>query len=174
MGAAFGAEDFTNDMAIERTTNDSEVEVARHLLCIAARAADVPALDTPYFAFRDDDALAENAQASRRMGFKGKFAIHPAQIQTINATFAPSEAEIEHARRIVAAFEQAELALYKTARLSSRLRPLLQPRPCPYRSQLRQEDPWESHQNHRIQWLLRGHGRSARGPPGPRSSPAPR
>lgn len=105
---AFGAEDFTLDMAIERGTDDSEVLVARQLLCIAARAANVQALDTPFFIFRDDAALLQNSLASKRMGFRGKFAIHPAQLATIEQVFSPSEQEIAEARRIVEAFEAAE------------------------------------------------------------------
>jgi citrate lyase subunit beta/citryl-CoA lyase len=108
IGAAFGAEDLTNDMGIERNEDDLEVAVARHLLCLAARAADVLALDTPFFAFRDPEGLQQNALASKKIGFKGKFAIHPAQIDLINTTFSPSLADIDHARRVVAAFEEAE------------------------------------------------------------------
>lgn len=110
VGAAFGAEDLTHDMGIERTDDDSEVAVPRSLLCLAARAATVLALDTPFFAFREPERLRQNALASRKIGFKGKFAIHPAQIETINEVFSPSAADIEHARRVVAAFEEAERA----------------------------------------------------------------
>lgn len=108
IGAAFGAEDLTNDMGIERLEDESEVAVARNLLCIAARAAGVLALDTPYFGFRDLGALAQNALLSKKIGFKGKFAIHPAQIDAINTTFSPSTADIEYARRVVEAYEEAE------------------------------------------------------------------
>jgi citrate lyase subunit beta/citryl-CoA lyase len=108
VGAASGAEDFTNDMAMARSEDDSEVAVPRSLMCIAARAADVLALDTPYFSFRDPDGLRQNAQASKKIGFKGKFAIHPAQLDLINETFSPAPADIAHARRVVAAFEEAE------------------------------------------------------------------
>ena len=107
---AFGAEDFTHDMAIERSTDDAEVALPRGLMSVAARAADVLALDTPYFAFRDPEGLKQNAQASKKIGFKGKFAIHPAQIEVINETFSPSPAEIEHAQAVVAAYEEAERA----------------------------------------------------------------
>lgn len=110
VGVAFGAEDLTNDMGIERSSDDSEVAVPRSIMCVAARAADVLALDTPYFAFRDPEGLQQNALASKKIGFKGKFAIHPAQIDRINATFSPSPADIESARRVVAAFEEAERA----------------------------------------------------------------
>lgn len=108
VAVAFGAEDLTNDMGIERTTDDSEVALPRGLMCVAARAADVLALDTPFFAFRDPEGLRENALASKKIGFKGKFAIHPAQLEMINETFSPSAAEIEHARAVVAAYEEAE------------------------------------------------------------------
>ena len=108
VGVAFGAEDFTNDMGIERTESESETYFARNSIAVAARAADVLALDTPYFSFRDPDGLRENALTAKQYGFKGKFAIHPAQIEIINQTFSPSDAEIEHAQRVVEAFEEAE------------------------------------------------------------------
>lgn len=105
---AFGAEDFTHDMAIERLDGDRNVEFARNTICIAARAAGVLALDTPYFQFQDKDGLVRNAQASKHIGFKGKFAIHPAQVDTINRVFSPSDEEIDLARRVVVAYEEAE------------------------------------------------------------------
>ena len=108
VGVAFGAEDFTNDMGIERTESEAETYFARNSIAVAARAADVLALDTPYFSFRDPDGLRENAKTAKQYGFKGKFAIHPAQIDIINETFSPSDADIEYARRVVEAFKEAE------------------------------------------------------------------
>ena len=108
VGVAFGGEDFTHDLGIERLDDESEVEYPRNVLCIAARAAGIAALDTPFFRFKDEEGLKANIAASKQVGFKGKFAIHPAQIDAINAGFSPSPAEIEHARRVVAAFEEAE------------------------------------------------------------------
>ncbi len=110
VAVAFGAEDFTDDMGIGRTEDESEVTFARNSVCIAARAAGVDALDTPFFRFKDSRGLQANVQAAKQLGFKGKFAIHPAQVDVINTLFLPSEAEIEHARRVVAAFEEAERA----------------------------------------------------------------
>ena len=107
---AFGAEDFTNDMGIERTDTGEEVSVPRSLVPIAARAAEVGGLDSPFVRFRDPDALREDAQRARRMGYTGKFAIHPAQLEIINETFSPSAEEIEYARRVVEAWEAAEAA----------------------------------------------------------------
>ena len=108
VGVAFGGEDFTHDMGIERLEDESEVAFARSQLCIAARAAELLALDTPYFRFRDEDGLRANSAAAKQTGFKGKFAIHPAQIEAINAAFSPSAGQIDYARRVVAAFEVAE------------------------------------------------------------------
>ena len=108
VGAGFGAEDYTNDMAIDRLDDESQLIYARSAFCTAARAAGVLALETPWFRFRDTEGLRENSIAAKHLGFKGRFAIHPAQIETINACFAPSEEEIEQARRIVAAYEEAE------------------------------------------------------------------
>jgi citrate lyase subunit beta/citryl-CoA lyase len=105
---AFGAEDYTHDMGIERLADESNVLYPRSMLCVAARAAGVQALDTPYFEFRNEQGLLENATASKTIGFKGKFAIHPAQVDPISRVFSPSGEEIDQAKRIVAAFEEAE------------------------------------------------------------------
>ncbi|HJO82977.1 MAG: CoA ester lyase [SAR202 cluster bacterium] len=107
VGVSLGAEDFTNDMEIERRGDDRELAYPRNAIAIAARAAGVLALDTPFFAFRDPDALRENSADSKALGFRGRFAIHPAQIDVINQVFSPSDAEVKHARRVVAAFEEA-------------------------------------------------------------------
>ncbi len=107
VGVAFGAEDYTNDMGIERTQSDTEILYPRSVIAVAARAAGVLALDTPYFGFRDPDGLRRDSMSARSLGFRGKFAIHPAQIEIIEETFSPSTAEIEQARKVVAAFEEA-------------------------------------------------------------------
>ena len=105
---AFGGEDYTADLGIERLDDESNLIYARSTICNSARAAGVLALDTPYFRFRDSDGLETSSLAAKRLGFKGRFAIHPDQIETINACFQPSQAEIDEARRIVTAFETAE------------------------------------------------------------------
>jgi citrate lyase subunit beta/citryl-CoA lyase len=105
---AFGAEDFTNDMSIERTDMGEEVAAPRAMVPIAARAGEVGALDSPFVRFRDPDALREDAQRARRLGYTGKFAIHPAQLEIINETFSPSAEEIEYARRVMEAWDAAE------------------------------------------------------------------
>ncbi len=105
---AFGAEDFTNDMGIERTEDDREVAYARSAVCVAAKAAGVLAIDTPYFKYRDAEGLRRDARAARGYGFRGKCAIYPDQVDVINEAFSPTRSEVENALHVVAAFEEAE------------------------------------------------------------------
>ncbi len=116
---AFGAEDLSNDLGIAKdlagwtaasadTASSPALTWARASIVAAARAAGVPAIDTPYVAYRDSEGLASEAEMARSMGFSGKFAIHPAQVGVINATFAPTRDEIANARRVVEAAEDAE------------------------------------------------------------------
>jgi citrate lyase subunit beta/citryl-CoA lyase len=108
VAVAFGGEDFTNDMGVERLEDDMQIVYARQALCVAARAAHVSALDTPYFKLRDLDGLRDNSLRAKRIGFKGRFAIHPEQVAALNECFSPSAQEIAHAERVVAAYEEAE------------------------------------------------------------------
>ena len=107
---SFGAEDFTNDMMIERSDTGEEVQVPRSLVPVAARAANVASLDSPFVLFQDPDALRADAQRARQMGYTGKHAIHPAQIDIINEIFSPSDEEIAYARKVMEAWEEAEAA----------------------------------------------------------------
>jgi len=105
---SFGAEDFTNDMGIERSDAGEEVQVPRSLVPVAARAANVASLDSPFVAFQDPDALRADAQRARQMGYTGKHAIHPAQLDIINEVFSPAPEEVAYARRIMEAWDKAE------------------------------------------------------------------
>ena len=79
-------------------------QVARAQCLFAAGAAGAAALETLYVDFKDQEGLAESCKIALRDGFVGRIAIHPDQIATINACFTPSDADLEHARRVVAAF----------------------------------------------------------------------
>ena len=109
-GLTWGAEDLP--AAIGATTSREDdgsytapYQLARSLTLFGAHAAGVPAIETVYPDFRDLDGLRSYAERGRRDGFTGMMAIHPSQIAVINAAFSPSEAEIGHARAIVAVFE---------------------------------------------------------------------
>ncbi len=79
-------------------------QVVRAQCLFAATAAEVAPIDTIHADFRDPEGLERDCRRSRRDGFLGRMAIHPDQVATINRCYAPSEAEIAHARRIVEAF----------------------------------------------------------------------
>ena len=109
-GLTWGAEDLP--AAIGAATSREEdgsytppYQVVRALTLFGAHAAGVQAIETVYPAIKDMDGLAAYAARGRRDGFTGMMAIHPAQVPVINNAFAPSEAEIAHARAIIAAFE---------------------------------------------------------------------
>ena len=104
---AFGAEDYTNDMAINRRSDDSEILFARHSVAIAAKSANLLSLDTPYFEFKNHEGLKADVETARSIGFTGKFAIHPNQIEAINNGFIPSEKEIEYSKYIVSEYQKA-------------------------------------------------------------------
>jgi citrate lyase subunit beta / citryl-CoA lyase len=79
-------------------------KIVRSLCLIAAKAADVPAIETLHADFRDAKGLERAARAAQREGFSGMLAIHPDQVAVINDAFTPSASDIEHAKRVVAAF----------------------------------------------------------------------
>jgi citrate lyase subunit beta/citryl-CoA lyase len=109
-GLTWGAEDLPAAIgaATSREADGSYTppyQLARSLTLFGAHAAGVPAIETIYPDFRDLDGLAAYAARGRRDGFTGMMAIHPAQVPVINAAFTPSEEEVAHARRVIAAFE---------------------------------------------------------------------
>jgi citrate lyase subunit beta / citryl-CoA lyase len=79
--------------------------MARSLCLAGAVAAEVQPVDGVFADFGDAAGLMAEARAAASDGFTGKLAIHPAQVGPINAAFTPSDAEVDHARAIVAAFE---------------------------------------------------------------------
>ena len=108
-GLTWGAEDLPAAIGAQTSREPdgsytAPYQLARSLTLFGAHAAGVPAIETVYPDFRDLDGLAAYAARGRRDGFTGMMAIHPTQVPVINAAFAPSEAEIAHARAVVALF----------------------------------------------------------------------
>jgi citrate lyase subunit beta/citryl-CoA lyase len=105
---AVGLEDYTADLGVERTNEGRESFYARSSIVNAAKAAGVQAIDTVFSDVNDMDALKASVLEAKSLGFEGKGCIHPRQIQVVNEAFAPTEKEIEKAKKIVLAFEDAE------------------------------------------------------------------
>jgi citrate lyase subunit beta/citryl-CoA lyase len=104
----FGAEDFTRDIGARRTAAGSETAYARAAIVVAARAAGVQALDSVYADTEDATGFAAYCAASRSMGFDGVGLVHPRQVATAHTAFTPDQSEVDEARRVVAALEEAE------------------------------------------------------------------
>ena len=109
MGLAWGAEDLSAALGAgdPREANGEWRPLYQHArgqCLLAAHALGIEALDTVYVNFRDPAGLALACSASRHDGFTGRLAIHPDQVATINRAYAPSDAEVALAERIIAAF----------------------------------------------------------------------
>ena len=81
-----------------------------HRIVVAARAAGLRAVDGPVADFRDEEGLRRSCLLSRSIGFDGKWCIHPGQIEAVNELFSPTEEEVEWAKKVVGAYEEAEAA----------------------------------------------------------------
>ncbi|WP_227999028.1 HpcH/HpaI aldolase/citrate lyase family protein [Nocardia australiensis] len=108
-GLTWGAEDLS--AALGASTNlgptgewATTYQIVRSLALMAARAANVEAVETLYVDIRDDRGLAESSRRARAEGFSGRIAVHPGQVDTINAAFTPTADEVDFAARVVAAF----------------------------------------------------------------------
>lgn len=102
----------TNDLAKELNTRFRADRLPMmgglHMCLIAAKAHGVVIVDGVYNAFKDEEGLKAECDQGRDMGMDGKTLIHPAQLDIANAAFAPSEADIDLAKRQIAAFEETE------------------------------------------------------------------
>ena len=105
---AIGLEDYTADIGTQRTNEGRESFFARSMLVNAAKAAGIQAIDTVFSDVNDMEGLRASVLEAKSLGFDGKGCIHPRQIRVIHEAFAPTEKEIEKAKKIVLAFEEAE------------------------------------------------------------------
>ena len=108
---AFGAGDLTLDMNIEWSRDELELLPYRSAVVQASRAAGIePPIDTVWVDLKDGEGLAASALRCRQLGYQGKMCIYPDQVPVVNDVFTPSPAAIAQARKMVAAFEEAEKA----------------------------------------------------------------
>jgi citrate lyase subunit beta/citryl-CoA lyase len=108
---AFGAGDFTLDVNMIWSRAEGELAYARARVVTASRAAGIEApLDTVWVDLQDEEGLDASTRTALALGFQGKMCIHPNQIAVVNRVFTPTNAEIDFAERVVAAFAAAEQA----------------------------------------------------------------
>jgi len=103
----FGAEDLTAEIGVPRTVDGDELIYPRSQVVLAATSVGADAVDAVFIDIASPDDLRKDAARARAMGFRGKMAIHPNQIPTINDVFTASPEEVDRARRIVEAFDEA-------------------------------------------------------------------
>jgi len=109
----WGAEDLSAVIGATRTRDEHGewlpvFQQVQSLMLLAAGAAGIPAIETIYGQFTDNEGLKRIAEQARQQGFTGMLAIHPDQVPIINAAFTPTADEIAYARRVVQAFAEAD------------------------------------------------------------------
>lgn len=109
-GFVLGTNDLAKDLHLPEGTGRASMRMALQSCVLAARAAGIACVDGVYNAFKDEDGLRAECADGRALGMDGKTLIHPAQLDIANAAFAPTEAEIDLARRQIDAHAAAEAA----------------------------------------------------------------
>ena len=108
---AFGAGDYHLDMNLVWDADEAALAHARGALATASRVAGIePPIDTVVLQIRDIERFIQSARHGLTMGFQGKLCIHPDQVAPANEVFSPAADDVEHARRVIAAFDEAEAA----------------------------------------------------------------
>jgi len=102
-----GAEDFRTDMKMTRSDDGQEILFARNLISLSAHAAGVMPLDYVYSNFMNAEGFTADVKFGKMLGFTGKSVIHPSQVPLVHEVYNPTDKEIEHAKRVVAAYEEA-------------------------------------------------------------------
>lgn len=120
-GMVMGTNDLQREIGSRHRADRLPLQTALGHCLLAARSRGRVILDGVYTAFEDEAGLRAECEQGRDMGFDGKTVIHPAQIATANEVFAPSEAEVDLARRQIAAYEAATAAGQGVAVLDGRI-----------------------------------------------------
>lgn len=108
LALAFGAEDYSVSIGTERTTEGTEILFARQKMVNAAAAHGLTAIDTPFTDVQDKEGLLKDTLYAKQIGFKGKLAINPRQIDSIHKAFTPSNHEIKWSMRVLEAINIAK------------------------------------------------------------------
>ncbi len=116
IAVGLGAGDFLKEMGVGFAVTKllpeeyfPSILYARSRIAITARSLGVHAIDTPYFgSLTDIDGLRVETERSRLLGYSGKMVIHPSHVAPVNAVFSPSEQDVEYAKKVLAAYKEAE------------------------------------------------------------------
>jgi citrate lyase subunit beta/citryl-CoA lyase len=116
-----GTNDLVKELGAQVVPGRTPLVSALSMAVLGARAAGVAVLDGVYNDVRDADGFEAECRQGRELGFDGKTLIHPGQVEAANRVFAPSEDEVDTARRTIAAFEAAQAEGRAVATLDGRL-----------------------------------------------------
>lgn len=108
IGIALGAEDYVRNLKTERSPEGIELLFARCSILQAARAAGIQAFDTVYSNANNEEGFLQEAALIKQFGFDGKSLINPRQIELLHNLFAPTQKDVDQAKRIIEAAEEAE------------------------------------------------------------------
>jgi citrate lyase subunit beta/citryl-CoA lyase/(S)-citramalyl-CoA lyase len=106
-GVLFGGADYSAEIGADLSDWDA-MAFARGALAAACGGAGIALLDVPYLDVRDTDGLSASTRRVKALGYTGRACIHPDQVAAVNAVFTPTAAEIDRARRVIAALEDAK------------------------------------------------------------------
>lgn len=110
-GVVFGSADFSSEMGVEQ--GEADLRHVRREIALHSQRLGIAAVDAPCFAVGDDQAMARECLDARRLGYIGKVAIHPSQVDPINRAFTPSTEQAQLARALLEASEsQAQSATF--------------------------------------------------------------
>ncbi|MEW6472301.1 MAG: CoA ester lyase [Actinomycetota bacterium] len=109
VAVSLGSEDYAASVGVTRSAAGTELAFARGRIANAAAAAGLVAIDGAETVLDDRDRFWQTCRAVRQLGYRGKFCIHPGQVQLVNDAFAPTAAEREWAEKVVAAFQAARV-----------------------------------------------------------------
>lgn len=105
-GVALAGGDFRKDMRVKVTESGIDIMVARGMMLLAARAAGVQCFDTNFADFKNMEGFENEVRQNHQMGFDGKSIINPRQIRLVHQVFTPSAKEVDHAERLVCAYNE--------------------------------------------------------------------
>jgi citrate lyase subunit beta/citryl-CoA lyase len=117
----FGAEDLTAELGIPRTLGGEELLYARCQVVIAAATIGADPIDAVWVHLTDTEGLRKDAERAKALGFRGKMAIHPDQVRTINDVFSPTADEIAAARKLVEADDEARAGGFGVFKLDEQM-----------------------------------------------------